>query len=311
MHDLNDRQSRAVLAALFDPGRSEITDLIDLHGPRAALAHILDQSHPAGANRLATIALADRDIVETGDIYRLADSIERATIAAGASVVVPGDDAWPTGLDDLTAYRTQQSRWSAPWCLWRKGSRIESPRLGGAVGFWGHRVASSFGAAFATEAAALLAKDGYGVVCNGETGIAHAAGQGAVRGRRAFALVAGGIDRTYPRGNEVLLESIARCGAVFCAQPPGREANDWSTRYRDALLAAMSTCVAAVEVPTTASANRVFATAAVLDRPVLSTAHPYLSHKQLANWRLESEGAIPAPSVPALLELVRATCPLE
>ena len=311
MHELNDRQSRAVLAALFDPGRSEITDLIDLHGPRAALAHILDKSHPAGANRLAAITLADHDIVEAGDIDRLAESIERATIAAGASVVVPGDEAWPTGLDDLTAYRAERARWSAPWCLWRKGSRTESPRLGEAVGFWGHRVASSFGAAFATEAAALLSRDGYDVVCNGETGIAHAAGQGAVHGGRAFALVAGGIDRTYPRGNEVLLESIARRGAVFCAQAPGREANEWSTRYRDALLAAMSTCLAAVEVPLRATKGSVFATAAALDRPVFSTAHPYLSHKQIGCWLLESEGAIAAPSAPALLELVRATCPLD
>jgi DNA processing protein len=311
MHDLNDRQSRTVLAALFDPGRAEITNLIDLHGPQTALGHILDKSHPAGANRLAAIALADNDIVETADAHRLAQSIERATIAAGATVVVPGDDAWPTGLDDLTAYRTQQARWSAPWCLWRKGTRTESPRLGEAIGFWGHRVASGFGAAFATEAAALLSRDGYDAVCNGETGIAHAAGQGAVRGGRAFALVAGGIDRTYPRGNEVLLESIARCGAVFCAQPPGREANAWSTRYRDVLLAAMSTCLAAVEVPFNAARNPVFATAAALDRPVFSIAHPYLSHKQIGCWRLEAEGAIAAPSAVALLELIRATCPLD
>lgn len=304
MHDLNERQSRAVLAYLFDPGRCEVADLIDLHGARGALAHVLEPSHPAGLDRLAAIALADHDITRTDDVHRLAEYIERATIGAGGTLIVPGDAAWPRSLDDLNACRSSGARWSAPWCLWEQTARSEPPAPGATVAFWGHRVASDFGTTFALRGAKRLVEDGYDVVSNGETGIATAAGQGAVRAGRAFAVVAGGIGRAYPRGNQVLLESIAGCGAVYAPQPPGRASTIWSIKYRDALLAALASCIAAVEVPLRAVNSTVFTTADALEKRIYSTAHTHLPHKQIGNWRLEQGSATPVYSVQALAEVV-------
>lgn len=304
MHDLNERQSRAVLAYLFDPGRCEVADLIDLHGARGALSHVLEPSHPAGLDRLAAIALADHDITRADDVHHLAENIERATIGAGGTLIIPGDAAWPRGLDDLNLRRSSGARWSAPWCLWAQAARSAPPEPGATVAFWGHRVASGFGTAFAHRGAERLVEDGYRVVCNGETGIASAAGQGAVQGGRAFAVVAGGIGRAYPRGNHVLLESITDCGAVYAPQPPGRTSTIWSIRYRDALLASLASCIAAVEVPLRAVNSTVFTTADALGKRIYSIAHTHLPHKQIGNWRLERDGATTVRSVQSLAELV-------
>ncbi|WP_026930148.1 DNA-processing protein DprA [Glycomyces tenuis] len=307
MHELNERLSRAVLAALFNPGLAVIGDLIDFHGPQLALDYLLTESRPAELDRLVTRALADHDIVTDADLAQLARDIDENTRAAGARIIAPGEDAWPVGLDDLTAYRPHGARWGAPWCLWVQGKwdlAIDPVR---AVAFWGDRFPSEHGASLAAEAAVGLAQSGYHVIGNGETGIAQKATESAMRLGRALAIVAGGFNRTHLGNSGRLLEAVAERGTVYTAQPPGRARSAWATGYRDALLAASAATLVAVEVPSRSTDRSFFTTAQALDRTVLSAAHPHLIHKRVGNYGLEEAGAVPAASPAGICELVTIT----
>jgi DNA processing protein len=53
-----------------------------------------------------------------------ADDVERAAAAAAARYVVPGDEEWPGGLDDLRHAESIQRRGGEPLGLWLRGRDI-------------------------------------------------------------------------------------------------------------------------------------------------------------------------------------------
>ncbi len=86
----------------------------------------------------------------------------------------------------------------------------------------GSRAATAYGQDVAHEIADGVAERGFTVVSGGALGIdgfAHAAALRA--GGRTVAVLAGGIDRPYPRAHESLIGEIAEVGAVRERGPPG------------------------------------------------------------------------------------------
>ena len=122
----------------------------------------------------------------------------------GGRLVIPGDELWPGQLADLGLQE--------PLCLWWRGPErpIPSPRR--IIAVVGSRDSTSYGASVAGDFAHGLAQRGYSVVSGGAYGIDAHAHRGALSGGASdmptIAVMAGGVDRFYPAGNEDLLRAV-------------------------------------------------------------------------------------------------------
>lgn len=174
-------------------------------------------------------------------------SIVDESIERGIHPVIPGDTAWPEGCDDLGV--------NAPVCLWRRGvGRKEKPLVPETtLALVGSRAATSYGCEAAADLAVYLAERGVLVLSGGAYGIDAAAHKGALSagsGSRAgstVAVLAGGLDELYPRGNADLLTRIMNEGMLFSEAPLGVRPTRWRFLARNRLIAAMSGATIVVE----------------------------------------------------------------
>ena len=92
----SDRKARLMLSCAIDGGDPAVADLVQNLGAEGAWAKIIEGvlGEPV-ARRAAQV---------TADVF------ERLAEAAAARFVVPGDDEWPAGLDDLRHAESIQRR---------------------------------------------------------------------------------------------------------------------------------------------------------------------------------------------------------
>jgi DNA processing protein len=62
-----------------------------------------------------------------------------------------------------------------------------------------------------------------------------------------IAVMAGGVDRFYPSGNEDLLRAVADHGAVLAEVPPGSAPTRYRFLQRNRLIAALASVTVVVE----------------------------------------------------------------
>lgn len=174
----------------------------------------------------------------------LAPERDLATMARlGGRVIIPSDDLWPAQLEDLGLQR--------PLCLWWRGMEQPLPGAARCVALVGSRDSTSYGASVTGDLAYSLSQRGFTVVSGGAYGIdAHAhraalaGGSGAVP---TIAVMAGGVDRFYPSGNEDLLRAVCNQGAVLAEVPPGSAPTRYRFLQRNRLIAALSAVTVVVE----------------------------------------------------------------
>jgi DNA processing protein len=223
---MNDRIARAALTRLFDPQDATGRALVGTLGAYAAL-RIATGEQPVHTFRHIT----DADLGEALQRWapRLSDVDPERDLATierlGGGFLIPGDEHWPTGLDDLP---------DAPYGLWYRGDitgGIPAPER--AVALTGSRDSTSYGAAVTGDIAHELGRRGICVISGLGYGIDAHAHRGAVsgfagEGPATIAVLAGGLDRDYPAGNADLAAAIRANGLVVSEQPP----NTAPTRYR-------------------------------------------------------------------------------
>ena len=174
----------------------------------------------------------------------LAPERDLATMARlGGRVIVPSDDLWPAQLGDLGIHE--------PICLWWRGLEQELPGPARSVALVGSRDSTSYGASVTGDLAYTLAQRGFTIISGGAYGIdAHAhraalaGGSGAVP---TIAVMAGGVDRFYPSGNEDLLRAVCNQGAVMAEVPPGSAPTRYRFLQRNRLIAALAAVTVVVE----------------------------------------------------------------
>ncbi|WP_416404560.1 DNA-processing protein DprA [Arthrobacter sp. LFS091] len=161
----------------------------------------------------------------------------------GGRVIVPGDELWPAQLADLGLQE--------PLCLWWRGNEQPFPTARQAVALVGSRDSTSYGASVTGDFAYTLAQRGYTVVSGGAYGIDAHAHRGALSGGSAdiptIAVMAGGVDRFYPSGNEELLRAVSTQGAVIAEVPPGSAPTRYRFLQRNRLIAAIASVTVVVE----------------------------------------------------------------
>src|SRR5699024_11383122 len=99
---------------------------------------------------------------------------------------------------------------------------------------YGEDTAATLAAAFAARGGTVVSGGAYGIDAAAHCG-ALAADDGAT-----VAVLAGGLDALYPRGNTRLLEQIRERHLLVSEAPPGTAPTRWSSMSRNPLTAAVS-----------------------------------------------------------------------
>lgn len=203
-------------------------------------------------------------------------------------ILTPHDAEWPAQLEDLQE--------SAPHCLWVQGpGRLDALVGERSLALVGSRASTPYGEDTAASFAASFAAGGGTVVSGGAYGIDAAAHRGALAagGGATFAVLAGGLDRLYPRGNTDLLERIRDRHVLVSEAPPGTAPTRWRFLARNRLIAALSQATVVVEASWRSGALSTARLADQLSRPVGAVPGPVTSAASAGCHRLIRErGAV-------------------
>lgn len=253
----NERLARAALSRLMEPQDSAGLALVQVAGALDALGIATRQlsygpaleqeltgvlaEHSAAASWAGLGAALKRWAPRVPD---LAPERDLATMhRLGGRVIIPGDDLWPRQLGDLGIHE--------PICLWWRGVEQELPAAPKSIALVGSRDSTGYGAAVTGDLAYSLAQRGFTVVSGGAYGIdAHAhraALAGSSESMPTIAVMAGGVDRFYPSGNEDLLRAVANQGAVLAEVPPGSAPTRYRFLQRNRIIAALASVTVVVE----------------------------------------------------------------
>jgi DNA processing protein len=206
----------------------------------------------------------------------------------GGVLLGPGDPGWPAGLEDLGP--------AAPFALWVRGAAGAPGRLtellGRSVAIVGSRACTAYGESVTATITGQLVEAGFAIVSGGAFGIDAAAHRATLAaGGFTVAVMAGGIDRLYPPGNDALLRAITREGVVVSELPPGSAPRKERFLDRNRLIAAMAQVTVVTESGWRSGAHRTAAVAANLARPVGAVPGPVTSAMSAGCHRLIREGA--------------------
>jgi DNA processing protein len=259
-----------LMSWIAEPGDPAAAGLIRRFGA-VALLERLAAADPAGGH-----AEGWRQRARVADLDQLltsADSVQ-------ARYICPGDDEWPTALDDLERLEegTGDRRASTPIGLWVRGEREVAAMTQRSVSFVGSRAATAYGEHVAGELAGSCGVRGFTAVSGGAYGIDAAAHRGALAcAAPTVAVLAGGIDRLYPPGNTSLLRSVAREGLVLTEAAPGCNPSRSRFLVRNRLIAALGLGTVVVEAALRSGALSTARWARDLGREVMGVPGPVTS----------------------------------
>ncbi len=287
----SERDALIAWSAIAEPADMVAGALVDALGASAALDWVA-----SGRDRLAHVAAqlaesAGPDLARAAAraherwaarLDRVDDPHERRTHAVGGRVVTRHDPEWPRVMRDLAE--------AQPFALYVRGAGDLDTWWGSSVAVVGSRSATSYGAYTAGEIAHGVTGAGRAVISGGAYGIDAAAHRAALANQAVtIAVMAGGVDRLYPVGNDDLLKSIAAAGAVVSEVPPGFAPHRSRFLSRNRLIASASATVV-VEAAVRSGALSTARHAAELLRPVGAVPGPVTSASSAGCHALVREG---------------------
>ncbi len=272
-----DREARLVLSCVTDAGDPALADAVAREGARTVVRAIADGSSELRGTDRWRRRLDGLDL----------DAVAERAHAVRARFVVPGDEEWCPGLDDLVTVRSVANGGGVPVGLWLRGQVVTGP----AVAVVGTREATAYGAGVAAEMAAALADAGATTVSGAAFGIDAAAHRGALAAAgRTVAVLACGVDVAYPRGHADLLDRICERGQVVAEVPPGATPTRQGFLTRNRLVAAMTGVTVVVEAAFRSGALNTASWAQSLLRVVAAVPGPVTSPLSAGCHRLVREG---------------------
>lgn len=181
---------------------------------------------------------------------------------AGARLLIPGDDEWPTQLDSLEF---------PPWGVFVRGAENLRLLASRSIAIVGSRAATAYGSRVASDLAADLCERGWSVISGLAFGIDAAAHRGAlaVQGPTA-AVLAGGVDTIYPAAHQELGERVLAGGVLISEVPPGYPPMRHRFLTRNRLIAGLTRGTVVVEAAHRSGSLRTAAAAEALVRPVMA-----------------------------------------
>lgn len=287
------RDAWVAWSALAEPADAAAGWLVDTLGPDAALGWLdVAVSDPVTATHMLSGAASERTIdaaIRASERWARrregadADKLLARAESCGARPVSRNDDEWPAALDALGP--------EAPFVLWVRGPERVSALFERSIAVVGARSSTAYGDHLAATIAGYVADRGWSVISGGAYGIDAAAHRGALSaGGGTLAVMAGGVDRLYPAGNQDLLARIVERGAVVSEVPPGWAPHRSRFLTRNRLIACASATVV-VEAASRSGALSTARRAADLARPVGAVPGPVTSASSAGCHGLVREGA--------------------
>jgi DNA processing protein len=132
-----------------------------------------------------------------------------------------------------------------PLLLYSMG--VEPARVAPAVAIVGSRKATRYGRAVAIALGRALARAGVWVLSGMARGIDGAAHRGALEEGASAAVMAGGLDRIYPRENRDLFRIMAERGCVLSEHPPGMPPLAHNFPVRNRIITGLAAATVVVE----------------------------------------------------------------
>jgi DNA processing protein len=278
----DERLARIAWSRLAEPGDLEAQELVTGEGAVAGLARVLADRGP----RRWQARLPDLDpLHDLATVRRL-----------GGRLLIPGDEEWPGGFQELEA--------QAPFCLWARGPLSLAVATERSVAIVGSRAATPYGERVAQEFADGCANKGITIVSGAAYGIDGAAHRGALAADGpTIAVLACGVERPYPRGHERLIQRIGDVGLVLSEVPPGSSPTRWRFIERNRLIAALARVTVVVEAAHRSGAIITAGRAERLSRPVAAVPGPISSPLSYGCHQLLRDGAICVTSAEEVAEL--------
>ncbi|MEO5609775.1 MAG: DNA-processing protein DprA [Ornithinibacter sp.] len=251
-----ERWARVAWSALAEPRNLPALTSVATHGAVDALAALRGRTSLRSdlGPRLADL-----------DVDQLARVVEQRRIR----VLIPGDEEWPDGVNDLC---------DPPFCLYVDSTGDLADLVRRSVSLVGARAASDYGLTVAADIAEGLAGRRFTMVSGAAYGI-DAAGHRGTLGVDGFtvAVLASGVDRPYPSAHAGLLRDIARTGAVVSEVPPG--CAPYRSRFlaRNRIIAALGCSTVVVEASLRSGSLSTAREARTLLRPVGAVPGPVTS----------------------------------
>ncbi|QNE22789.1 DNA-protecting protein DprA [Kribbella qitaiheensis] len=231
--------------------------------------------------------------------------LERAQ-AVGGRFVIPGDDEWPEQIEVLAHAGQQARRGGVPFGIWVRGEANLRQALAKSVAVVGSRACSSYGEHAAAELAAGLADNEVTVVSGGAYGIDAAAHRGALAAAGlTIAVLACGVDVSYPKRNTALFDRIAAEGLIVSELPPGCSPTKLRFLARNRLIAAGTLGTLVVEAAVRSGALNSAGWAEQCGRAVLAVPGPITSRmSEGAHLLVRERNALLVTSIADILEAI-------
>src|SRR6478609_4397229 len=230
----------AYLSRVVEPPCPQLAALVACVGPVEA------------AERVKRRALDDQLLPLTEARHEIDCAAQDLAVLArlGGRLVTAADDEWPllaftafAGVDTI-----QRPEAHPPLALWVTGPARLDEVADRAAAIVGTRAATAYGEHVAAELAAGLAERDAAVVSGGAYGIDGAAHQAALAADGfTVAILAGGIDVSYPAGHSALFHRIGEQGLLVTEYPPGLRPQRHRFLTRSRLVATVSGATVVVE----------------------------------------------------------------
>ena len=305
--------ARAGLTHIIEPNDQTGSALVQVSGAVEAYRIIRDHTGPAPAHEQQQVAeLLDAHGASRASL-RLDAGLERwrprAALAdpqsdlklmstLGGGIIHPGDENWPQGFEALGL--------AAPLALWYRGTGnlaiLRDPA--GLAAIVGSRDATEYGRTVTAELVHGLRARGICIVSGGAYGIDAQAHQAALAEDplahtrpgepplpATIAVMAGGLNRFYPVGNDELLRSVHRQGLLIAEVAPGATPTRWRFLQRNRLIAALCAATVVAEARWRSGALSTARHAAEMGREVGAIPGSVFSANSAGCHRLIREGA--------------------
>jgi len=284
--------ARAAWTGVAEPGDRMAGLTLALLGAPEALRLLLDEPTPERLLRRLHEAGAEEVTPDeaTKAVERWTPRVKasaavlalRQAARVDARLLIPGDELWPAGVDDLGSH--------APIALWMRGTDAAVAALPRSIALVGARAATGYGEHVTMEASAGLVDRGYAVVSGAAYGIDGMAHRAAIASEgTTIAFLAGGVDRFYPSGHDALLTRIVEDGAVLSELPCGQAPTKWRFLQRNRLIAAASRATVVIEAGWRSGSLNTAGHASFIGRPLGAVPGPVTSAASAGCHRLIRE----------------------
>ncbi len=260
------------------------------------LANVADERFVSFEQTIQESLARWRPRLSLAKVVALLDVAERLRLV----LINSRHSAWPSQLSRLEL--------AEPAMLWLRGSTAALDASARSAALVGSRTASTYGFEATTFLVQGLADAGVAIISGGAFGIDAIAHRAALAVETpTVAVMAGGVDRLYPRSNEILLSAIIEHGAVVSELAPGTAPTKWRFLQRNRIIAALSSATVVVEAGYRSGAINTANHANALNLSVGAVPGSIFSATSAGCHRLLSDGkAQVVTSAAEVLDLIRS-----